>query len=167
MVQQRGRVCFGLGSQPWRKDWRTGAKLSRRGKKMGDGRGGALTGRRMDCQREINKEREAGSRWPAAGLPRRDSDRLTSGLPLAGATHRSPTSVLSHLTRGLEWITYMINYREAEIRLASRHFLNEMHHGWPRRWSELEHRFVLWKSLDTTNYYIYKQLSKSKLSKHN
>lgn len=35
-----------------------------------------------------------------AGLPHRDSDRLTSGLALAGATHRSPTSVLSHRQRG-------------------------------------------------------------------
>lgn len=31
-------------------------------RKRGDGRGGAMTGRAMDCQREINNEGEVGSR---------------------------------------------------------------------------------------------------------
>lgn len=31
-------------------------------RKWGDGRGGALTGRGMNCQREINNEGKAGSR---------------------------------------------------------------------------------------------------------
>lgn len=65
-------------------------------RKWGDGRGGALTGRGMNCQREINNEGKVGSRWPAAGLPRRDRDRLTSrlaltrGLPLVTDPHAVP-----------------------------------------------------------------------------
>lgn len=51
-------------------------------RKWGDGRGGALTGKGMNCQREINNEGKVGSRWPTAGLPRRDRDRLTSRLAL-------------------------------------------------------------------------------------
>lgn len=51
-------------------------------RKWGNGRGGALTGRRMNRQREINNEGEVGSRWPAAGLPRRDRDQVTSRLAI-------------------------------------------------------------------------------------
>lgn len=89
-------------------------------RKRGDGRGGALTGRGMNCQREINNERKAGSRWPAAGLPRRDSDQLTSGLALAGATHWSPTSTLSLHTGGWGRIPDMTDCREAEIMITGR-----------------------------------------------
>lgn len=49
-----------------------------------------------------------------AGLPRRDSDRLTSGLDLTGPTHWSPTSTLSHYTISGQRIVFMVDYREAD-----------------------------------------------------
>lgn len=94
-------------------------------RKWGDGKGGVLTGRGMNCQGEINNEGKAGSRWPAAGLPRRDSDWLTSGLALAGATHWSPTSTLSHHWRVRRWIPNTTGWREAEITITSRQCLKK------------------------------------------
>lgn len=53
-----------------------------------------------------------------AGLPHRDSDRLTSGLALAGATHRSPTSVLSHRRRGWRLLADMTECRGSDAAMA-------------------------------------------------
>ena len=87
--------------------------------KWEDGRGGALTGRGMCCQGEINNERRVGSRWPAAGLPRRDSDWLTSGAALAGATHWSPTSTVTSHQR-LEVDPNTTTEKKREIVVTSR-----------------------------------------------
>lgn len=55
-----------------------------------------------------------------AGLPHRDSDRLTSGLALAGATHRSPTSLLSLCRRGWRRWGDMTECRGADAAMAFR-----------------------------------------------
>lgn len=89
-------------------------------RKWGDGRGGALTGRAMNCQREMNNEGKVGSRWPAVGLPRRDRDRLTSRLAL---------------TKGHPLVTDVLAVKpeagEVDVWMSIQHTVEEIVKAWP------------------------------------